>query len=269
MNRLHLLFVLLLAVVLCPSVHAYSECYTGFSCTSELQWDTANHEVWGYSETVDAYYLGRYLSVGAWLTTPSGQYYQEELSSYMWARVDFEGYYGNGDYYLDAVHALDYWGEIGSSGDETWGSYVAPPTGESTTASGWSDGYAHFAMTLTGQGNWEGATVAEFDPGGGGPDTCFDENIDPPIYKFIAITGGSWGITAGNAYDAYDDVGYGDYLITYYRVQGRTACGTSFGQTMKIWTDSGWQPYAYNTLTADILPYSAYSYRAGVPQWGY
>jgi hypothetical protein len=236
-------------------------CYTGFWCTSELQWDTANHEVWGYSETMDAYYLGRYVGVGAWLTTPSGQYFKEESSTWRWARVEFGGYYGNGSYYLDAVHTLDYWGEIGSSRDEEWGWYYPTPSGETSSFSDWYEGGAAlWSQRLTGSFNWNGALVREQDPGQG-LDECWFLGSELAPLEHITTPDYYWPVGSGNIWE-YDLVGFSDRAVTVYREANRVPCQTNFPQQMQILSDT-WVDYgSQNTLGSEIGSSTVSSWRA-------
>jgi len=114
--------------------------------------------------------------------------------------------------------------------------------------------------------NFQGRSVTEQDPGGGGPDTC-----DIPgdgVLPFEAITGGTWPVGAGNVWGApngsYDGIGWGSNLTTYYRNQGQTPCGTTFSQRMEISCPSGPdQDYEFNGLGAAITDTNVTSCRAG------
>ena len=208
-----------------------------------------------------------------YLTTPDNNYDCDpkgclDNDEYEYAEVDFESGDGNGWYDAESTHNVD-WAPDGYTYDSVT-AYQPLPTGETTTAYEWVGGYAEFMMTLTGADTtWEDAEVREADPGGGGPDTCYVAEIDfPDIEPFEAVTGGSWEIDYYNAYRDYDYIGYGSDLISYYRDNGRTPCGTSFSQLMQILTTSGWQTFVTNSITASIDASTATSTRAGVPLSG-
>jgi len=100
---------------------------------------------------------------------------------------------------------------------------------------------------------FDGETVQEANPGGGGPDTCwFAGSAFKPL---IAITGGTWTVAAGQVTTSndwgFDYVGWHDAAIAYYRLHHRVPCGTTFPQQMTIEssTDFAWVNYGtVNTL---------------------
>src|SRR5204862_12630 len=108
------------------------------------------------------------------------------------------------------------------SADET---LCVLPTGEVTAFTAWSaGGPGMWQQTLQpATADFQGRTVIEQDPGGGGPDTChFPGSMYTPG---TAITGGTWAVGAGNSWGA-DFVGWFTGAVTYYRAQGRAPCGT-------------------------------------------
>jgi hypothetical protein len=96
---------------------------------------------------------------------------------------------------------------------------------------------------------YNGVTVQESNPGGGGPDTCwFSGSIYAP---FTAITGGTWTVGAGNKW-GFDYVGWFSPAVTYYRSKGRAPCGTTFPQQMQIQFATG-DPTFYNYAAVNTL----------------
>jgi hypothetical protein len=135
------------------------------------------------------------------------------------------------------------------------GSVCVVPTGENTasagpgvlgselaTVEGWT-------MTLTPvTTDFQGRRVAEFDPGGGGPDTCG--------FNFTRVTnrpGQSWGVRASNGWGE-DWVGYKAPGVALVRQppDPPPPCGTSFSQQMAIDCPFGWVGYTTNGLGAGI-----------------
>lgn len=123
------------------------------------------------------------------------------------------------------------------------------PTGETNAWNAWDGANAtvgRWRGTLTPANvNFNGRSVTERDPGGGGPDSC---HFAGSVYgAFTAITGGTWAVGAGNVWGD-DFVGWFPAAVTYYRAQGRAPCGTSFPQRMEINCPAGDQAYQTNTL---------------------
>lgn len=267
--RYHLAFMAALAA-LCLAPAARAQCPFHYDCESWVEYDSSENEVWAssYTARTDDWGDGT-IGVQANLSTPADDYYDEDLDvgDPDDAEVDFGGNDGDGDYYIYGTHYVD--NDIFYSSGSTTENLVLP-SGETTTAAGWAGGYAYFSLALTGGGtSWQGDTVQEADPGGGGPDTCFDPQIDrlQGMLAFTAVSGSPWSIGEFNVYIPSDDqIGYGDTYIQYYRAHGRTPCGTQFTQLMQMQTNEGWQTYATNTITASIDNNAASSSRAGVVQ---
>lgn len=123
------------------------------------------------------------------------------------------------------------------------------PTGETNAWNAWDAANAtvgRWRGTLTPANvNFNGRSVTERDPGGGGPDSC---HFNGATYAaFTAITGGTWAVGAGNVWGD-DFVGWFPAAVTYYRNQGRAPCGTTFPQRMEINCPNGDQAYQTNTL---------------------
>jgi hypothetical protein len=143
-------------------------------------------------------------------------------------------------------------------------SLTAPlPTGELTYSGGWYEGGVHlWNQQLTGNYSWDGRTVQEQDPGGGGPDTCWF--LGSAYQPFTAITGGDWPVGSSNTWGG-DGVGWFGQTVTYYRNNGRAPCQTSFPQRMEI--NNGfslaWRSYVTNTLAAGFTNTNVWSQRAG------
>lgn len=135
------------------------------------------------------------------------------------------------------------------------------PTGETTTAGGWSATRQMWNQTLLpATKSFSGRTVTEQD-GGGGKDTCYFNGSAKTA--FTAVTGGNWTINSDNTWNNPDTVGWGTDDVSYYRQQGRAPCGTTFRQRMVIDCPSGALTYATNTLGAGITSTTVSSTRAG------
>lgn len=138
------------------------------------------------------------------------------------------------------------------------------PTGESTAAIGWKTANPtihEWEQTLQpSTTNFAGRWVVEFDPGGGGPDTCHFTNSQ--FDEFKSISAGSWQVESGNKWKP-DGVGWNSNAVTYYRAQGRAPCGTTFSQQMKIDCGTGATPYITNTLACSFTATTVTSTRAG------
>jgi len=134
------------------------------------------------------------------------------------------------------------------------------PSGETTAHDGWNGPYALFRQTMIG--SYVGRVVEEFDPGGGGPDTCYDSSLIYP--EWTAITGGDWTVGSDNKW-GHDNVGWGDTLTQYYRANGRAPCQTQFYQDMKINRPGNSQAtYATHLLKAGMTSNTVWAERAGV-----
>lgn len=142
---------------------------------------------------------------------------------------------------------------------------VVIPTGETTASNGWGAGNAitthRWQMTLTpGTTNFQGRSVTEQNPGGGGPDTCW---FNGSTYaSWTAITGGTWAVGVGNVWGD-DFVGWFSPAVTYYRAQGRAPCQTTFPQDMHI-NGQGSPRYRTNTLSCGFTATNVWSTRDGV-----
>ena len=232
-------------------------------CDTYIEYDVLNNVVWGYSYTWDWMYYGvGGIGVYLELDTPVQQYNSDDTNEYLYAEVDFEGWDGDGQYWAYGSHEVDF-GPNGNTYDQV--TAIQPlPTGETTAAGGWAgDGRGIWNQTLTGESTWNGTSVQETDPGGGGPDTCWFQGSD--FEPFESVTGGKWGVGSGNAWGP-DLVGYFDDAIMYYSDHARTPCGTSFPQQMQIYTSSGWKDYVRNTLGGWIDIGYVTSIRAGHSQ---
>lgn len=144
---------------------------------------------------------------------------------------------------------------------------VVIPTGETTASNGWGAGAAttthRWQMTLTPGGtNFQGRSVTEQDPGGGGPDTCWFAGST--YARWTAITGGTWAVGAGNVWGD-DFVGWFSTTVTYYRTNGRAPCQTTFPQDMHI-NGEGSPRYRTNTLSCGFTMTNVWSTRDGVTQ---
>jgi hypothetical protein len=146
------------------------------------------------------------------------------------------------------------------------------PTGESTMSTGWDtiapSKHKWVQRLLPITTSFNGRTVTEQDPGGGGPDTCWfpHGNRDP----FTAVTGGTWQVNSANEWGA-DTVGWSPAAVTYYRAQGRAPCNTQFMQRMVINcpedpTGNLIRPYVTQQLGAGIGTTTVSSTRAGQTQ---
>ncbi len=142
---------------------------------------------------------------------------------------------------------------------------VVIPTGETTASNGWGAGGAvtvhRWQMTLTpGTTNFQGRSVTEQNPGGGGPDTCW---FNGSTYaSWTAITGGTWAVGANNVWGD-DFVGWFSAAVNYYRAQGRAPCQTTFPQDMHI-NGQGSPRYRTNTLSCGFTATNVWSTRDGV-----
>lgn len=111
-------------------------------------------------------------------------------------------------------------------------------------------------------GSYIGRVVEEFDPGSGGPDTCYSSSLAPA--PWTAITGGEWTIGSDNKWGD-DNVGWGADLTAYYRANGRAPCQTQFNQDMKINRPGNSQAsYRTNLLKAGITSTTVWAERDGV-----
>lgn len=140
------------------------------------------------------------------------------------------------------------------------------PIDETTSATGWdTDGYQQYSQTLTkapGGSSFNGRTVTEQDPGGGGPDTCYW--VGSAYLPWTAVTGNSWSVNASEVWQ-YDALGWGHTYVTYYRAQGRAPCSTQFQQRMVISCGAGVVvPYVLNDLSAGMDATHEWAERASV-----
>ena len=198
------------------------------------------------------------------LVEPQGTQNLDSGTGYEYAQVAFYVWYGDGTYDAQATHWA-WWGPAGYT-DATTTADQPLPTGEQQTKAGWN-GYWTWSLTLTGASDWSGQWVQETDPGGGGPDTCYQAGDDAhDVHQFVAVSGSSWDIVSGNAYDPCDDIGYDPDPITYYRAHSRTPCGTSFGQLMQIDPGHGLQTYATNSISVTLGASTESVTRAGSTQ---
>ena len=143
------------------------------------------------------------------------------------------------------------------------------PTGETNAWVGWgaagnNTSVGRWNGNLTPANvNFNGRTVTERDPGGGGPDTCWFNGSN--FAKFEAITGGTWAVGAANLWGE-DNVGWFGTAVTYYRGQNRVPCGTTFPQRMVIDCPAGEQAYQTNTLGGSMTATQVSSTRSGTTQ---
>lgn len=143
----------------------------------------------------------------------------------------------------------------------------AIPTGETTGTNAWNSttglttAYDWIQTLTTSSGDiFGGRSVQEFDPGGGGPDTCwFSGSL---VSQQLSITGGTWGVGMDNRWGP-DTVGWLEAGVTYYRGQSRAPCQTTVPQTMKIRCDIGYVTYQSNSLTMGIGTTTVSSTRDG------
>lgn len=144
------------------------------------------------------------------------------------------------------------------------------PTSEITTALGWNAAYPtaqDFRQTLlppVPNMTFDRRRVAEEDPGGGGPDTCWFQG-GPYASPAVRVTGGSWFVNSGNNW-LPDTVGWLPGAVTDYRAYGRAPCQTSSPQRMVIDCGTGSTPYITNQLQMGIDVLTVWSERAGVYQ---
>jgi len=115
---------------------------------------------------------------------------------------------------------------------------------------------------------FDGESVQEANPGGGGPDTCWFAGS--AFLQFTGITGGTWTVAAGQVTTSndwgFDYVGWHDVAVDYYRLHHRAPCGTTFPQqmTIKSPTDDAYVNYGtVNTLGGSFTATTETSLRAG------
>lgn len=141
------------------------------------------------------------------------------------------------------------------------------PTGETTSFTGWNGTLANYSQTLTPPNpevNFYGRKIAEQDPGGGGPDTCWFVGSD--IAKQEAVTnppGLVWYVDANNVWQS-DSVGWSPVAVNYYRSQGSAPCQTQFSQRMVINCGASNSTYRTNLLRMGLDSINVWSERDGV-----
>jgi hypothetical protein len=154
------------------------------------------------------------------------------------------------------------------------------PTGETTAFSGWDAtglfngapnptiGKWKQALTSSSGVNFSGRTVQEAS-GGGGVDTCWF--VGSAFLPFNSISGGTWTVNTDNTWGTgsggagYDFVGWTAAMVTYYRMNGRAPCGTTFKQQMTMQCpDGSFSNYgSVNTLGGSFTATTVTSIRAG------
>ncbi len=141
------------------------------------------------------------------------------------------------------------------------------PTGEITAGEMW-DNIAptkrHFRQILQPTNtSFNGRSVTEVDPTGGGPDTCHFPNSEVP--QFIKVSGGTWPVGSSNIWGP-DVIGWSPFAVSYYRMQGKAPCGTKFNQTMSINCPGSnllMRPYVTHQIEATIGTTQVSASRAG------
>src|SRR5262245_41200571 len=143
------------------------------------------------------------------------------------------------------------------------------PTGELTNSVMW-DNIAptkrHFKQILqpANPPSFNGRSVTEQDPGGGGPDTCYFQTSAVP--EFIKVSGGTWSVGSINDWGP-DVIGWSPNSVSYYRMNGRAPCGTKFMQRMVIncpGSSLEIRPYVTHMIEATIGTTQVSASRAGV-----
>jgi len=238
---------------------AVAQCSSPFDveCDTYLTYDVADNYVWGYSYTWDYMDEGYECSVYAEFSTPSGDYFPYDPDDEGYAEVDYFAA-GDGSYSATADHRVND-APNGNTYESATASQPAP-TGENTHFDYWDDEYGNFYAVLTGSSTYEGQSLREQDAGGGSDGCSFDGSGKDP---FVALTGGTWTVTAENDWGD-DSISYGGDLIAYYRANGMLPCSNTLNQNMQIQMSSGWQTCQSNVLHAGIGTTTVSSSRAGV-----
>jgi hypothetical protein len=151
------------------------------------------------------------------------------------------------------------------------------PDGETSQFAGWSSNSgwdaARFFGNLTPAGtSFAGRTVTEGNPnsGTGSFDNCWFPGSAIPDYRTANLTGGKWGILAGNIYDDADLIGFKVDFDGYYKSHGRVPCSAGTTQTMYIYCGSATvppfnlKPYTTNDFLIEATPSGTRVTRHGV-----
>jgi hypothetical protein len=144
------------------------------------------------------------------------------------------------------------------------------PLAETTNTDSWHPTIPtvhRFKMTLTPPSGvtFNGRTVKEFNPGGGGPDTCKEYDPNSPYAASTTISGGEWTVNSSEEW-MYDNIGWLTGPVEHYRSVGAAPCGTTIPQQMKITCVAGaYVPYRQDSLNLDIGTTTVTSTRDGVP----
>ena len=106
------------------------------------------------------------------------------------------------------------------------------PTGEITSAEGWSTAVHNFVQTLKPTGtSFAGRTITESNSSPG-VDTCWFDLSEVP--RATGVTGGTWLVGSDNRWGP-DQVGWPDVgAVVFYRDQGRAPCGFTLYQRLTI-----------------------------------
>ena len=106
------------------------------------------------------------------------------------------------------------------------------PTGEITSAEGWSAAAHNFVQTLKPTGtSFAGRTITESDSSPG-VDTCWF--VGSAVKRATGVTGGTWRVGSDNRWGP-DQVGWPDVrAIKYYRDEGEAPCGFTLYQRLTI-----------------------------------
>jgi hypothetical protein len=134
---------------------------------------------------------------------------------------------------------------------------AAPPTAETTTATGTTNTYETlFQMTLTGgSGNYVGWGITEYSAAPGS-DGCYNAGVNTALVpEYPVISGGSWTVAAGNSWGP-DAVGWLPASVSYIRanspLNSKTPlivtfpCGAIVYQALTILCPGGSTPDLYD-----------------------